>query len=189
MTEKELGAIAATAANRYARRCWWVDEEDLRQEAWVGMLKARPNWKPGDEWETASAAHRMSWEAAFYWKAAFFTVRAFVLRTSAPVSGASRQPKGLHREELDLNMESLEKLADEAVHTKRVTETARTELRQVFTTLAGGQLAASILIEEYTPGEVAVLREVPILNVYSATCKARRAIRRHDTLRQLWLEL
>lgn len=34
----EVAALCREEARRYARRCWWADEADLRQQAWTAAL-------------------------------------------------------------------------------------------------------------------------------------------------------
>ena len=42
----ELGSIVAATVSKYARKCWWIDADELRQTAWVAALEAHRRWDP-----------------------------------------------------------------------------------------------------------------------------------------------
>lgn len=62
------GSVARQVAGAYARRCPWVDREELEQEAWAAMLSALPGYDAargelgGYLYGTAQrAVHRHAW--------------------------------------------------------------------------------------------------------------------------------
>jgi DNA-directed RNA polymerase specialized sigma24 family protein len=81
------------AARRYARRVWWANEEDLKQEGWVAALEAAASWKP-----TGGAS--LKW---YVWTAIVRSMRNLLLRDSAPVKAGwhnLHKLKGLQRAEV-----------------------------------------------------------------------------------------
>lgn len=78
-------AVAGRAARWYKRRCWWAEEEDLRQEAWRACVQASRTFDP----------ERGTPEEAYLWYAAVYAVRLYVLRQSAPVSAAKNRAQEL----------------------------------------------------------------------------------------------
>lgn len=46
ISDQELAYLVDRLARRYARRCWWADEEDLRQVAWLSAIEARARFVP-----------------------------------------------------------------------------------------------------------------------------------------------
>jgi hypothetical protein len=73
--ESEIVEVVNAAVASYARRCWWADASDLRQEAWVAAMEARANWNPerGPIGPYAGVAVRRA-------------IAAYLIRESAPVS-------------------------------------------------------------------------------------------------------
>jgi hypothetical protein len=45
---QELGRIVDALTRRYARRCWWVSVEELRQVAWTHALEALDRYDPAE---------------------------------------------------------------------------------------------------------------------------------------------
>lgn len=96
ITDKVLQTAAAAVARRYARRVWWADESELRQEALVAAyeVRARGTYDP-----TCNIPLR-----AYVERACAYRLRAYLWRQSAPVSAPHRKLTslaGLHRAALD----------------------------------------------------------------------------------------
>lgn len=77
---KELAEVIRQVVSYYKARCWWVDEDDLRQEAWTSAVKAKRSWDPGEGLLAPYAATIVRRDVA-----------AYVLRASAPVSASWHQ--------------------------------------------------------------------------------------------------
>lgn len=73
---RRFDKLANRVAKRYARRCWWMPEEDLRQEAWIAALDALKSFDP----EYGTRLDGYVWCAMVRW------LRGFLWRNSAPVT-------------------------------------------------------------------------------------------------------
>jgi len=77
MDSTKLDRLARTAAWRYVGNRWWIDVDDLIQEAWKAGLEALPKIDPARGPDAAGA---------YVWRAMIMCVRKLVIRSSAPVS-------------------------------------------------------------------------------------------------------
>jgi len=84
---------AKTVAQRYKRRCWWISEEDLRQEAVLQQLDAYRRFDP-------SAGPPLE---GYLFRVAIYAARRVLLKASAPVSASHRLDVliGLYREPIE----------------------------------------------------------------------------------------
>lgn len=75
--QRTLAVIVNECVRYYARKCWWAEEEDLRQEAWIAAHEARKTWDParGKIAPYASTAIRRA-------------LGTFLIRASSPVSSS-----------------------------------------------------------------------------------------------------
>lgn len=90
--DHDMARAVDKVARRYARRCWWVDEDDLRQEAWLVAHKIRPKY---DAQRAPSGTVR-----PLVSRAASRALTRLLLFQSAPVSasdGKRYDLVGLHR--------------------------------------------------------------------------------------------
>lgn len=91
--EIDLARAVNSVVATYTKRCWWVDEADVRQEAWTAAFAAHAKWKPErgplDRYAYVTIRH---------------AVAAFVVRERAPVSASWHRRHnliGIGREELE----------------------------------------------------------------------------------------
>lgn len=167
----------------YKRKYWWADEKELRQEAWVAVLKAIPNWDPrfGDN---PNSMDRYLWNAANY------ALRPFVWKQLSILSAPSQELSNLfqHQHPQDANVELNAKPDDtgEALDTKHWEAEVGECLGEVFGRIQNGHLAAACLIREQKPSEVAIEFGVPVAQVYRANMLVKWAIARDYSLFQLW---
>lgn len=78
------------AARRYARRVWWANTDDLKQEGWIAALEATQSWNP-------NGGASLRW---YVWTAIVRSMRNHLLRESAPVKAGwhnLHKLKGLKR--------------------------------------------------------------------------------------------
>lgn len=80
ITRERLTTLAATAARRYARRCWWADVNDLRQTAELAGLEALRTYDP-----RVGAAPEQ-----YVWRAMVFAVARALWRDSTPATGGTK---------------------------------------------------------------------------------------------------
>lgn len=95
-----LKAVVEEAVKRYAKRCWWADRADMRQEAWMVACSAARTFKPA-RWAT-DPGNGLYWYA---WRAVVVQLRNYLWRESAPVTAPQRkldQLAGVQRAPLTL---------------------------------------------------------------------------------------
>lgn len=80
----EMQAVVDQVANSYARRCWWAELDDLKQEAWGAVLSAHKSWQP-----TRGPLR------PYIYRAAALALRRWTLNNSSPVSAPWRDVDGL----------------------------------------------------------------------------------------------
>lgn len=80
-----LGEVVSEVVSAYAKKCWWADVNDLRQEAWIAVMESRATWDPakGSIKPYASVAARRA-------------VGTFLVRASAPVSASWHERHALY---------------------------------------------------------------------------------------------
>jgi hypothetical protein len=75
--EADLARAVNSVVQTYVKRCFWVDESDLRQEAWTAAFVAHAHWRP---------------DRGPLERYAYVTIRhaiaAYVVRERAPVSAS-----------------------------------------------------------------------------------------------------
>lgn len=184
----DLEDVAARAARRYARRCWWAEEADLKQEALAAALVAQKTWD-------AQVGVPLT---AYAWRAAVLALRAYLWRNSAPVSESGHrlhELKGVHRQALDtqsvaeLEMEGpwVDELLDDERWRHRVRE-------QIHFVLEHEQqesevrMALSALLDDVHPRDVALTEEAPVGTVYRAVQRAKTALKNNMMLYDLLKE-
>ncbi len=164
-------AVAARVARRYAQRCWWADEGDLRQEAITAGLDAII---PG-QWDAAVGVPLQ----AYVWRACVLHVRAYLWRNSSPMSETHenlRGLKGVHRSNLDEGIVDQATRVDALLDSCRWIARAREQIEFVLSKAYGDKAAAvavRMLLEETPPRELAVEVGLPVARVYRITQRAR----------------
>lgn len=173
MTPKDrIIATAAKAARRYARKVWWADEDDLRQEAALAALQATREGGPYDP-ETGVPV------GAYVWRACVLHLRAYLWQQSAPVNETDHKLatlRGVHRLELNESLASADVDAYELLSEKEWTEEVRSQLDYLLNKRGAGKHLARVLLNEESPTHVAHEAGIPIDDLYILTKKTRRDI-------------
>lgn len=92
---RELRDVANRAAGRYARRVFWADIEDLRQEAFMAAIECATRW-----YDPQCGVPL----AGYAWRAAVLHLRKWCWRNSSPVSETDHNLallRGVHRTSLE----------------------------------------------------------------------------------------
>lgn len=84
--DQVLKAVVVEAVKRYSRRCWWADQEEMKQEAWLVALSASRTFK-AETWGDSHVAG-LYWYA---WRAVVIQLRNYLWRQSAPVHAPQRK--------------------------------------------------------------------------------------------------
>jgi hypothetical protein len=162
VTPKMIENIAATAANKYARRCRWADRRDLEQEALAAVYDARRRFDP--------ARGRPE---PFFWSAAVHAIRRWLWSFSAPVKQTSRTPAALSKAPLNPR----ERCPCSSPEERAI---ARQELCRAAKVLGDYPLGARVLVGEQQPAKVAKEARLRVDVVYAETGRARAALREID---------
>lgn len=159
----------------YHRLCRWLDIRDLIQEAEVAKLEAAQTYETGGPPPEAYNARAMA-----------FSVRRYVMKARAPVSGSSHenalQALGGTRA---CDLQALRSNAGDSGQYERHVDMARAAkiVHSVLNLLEDGQLAGEVLLHERKSAEVAKAYRVPVRTVYRAARAARVALAEQPTLR------
>lgn len=174
VTEEKLVSVAA---RRYARRSWWVDIEDLKQEGRVAVEEARRKFDHnyGTPWE------------AYCWRAILFAMKRFLWASSVPVSGGSHRPResyaNVRRADAveDDDFEVVDCAPDKALFDREWDARVRKRVMQL-----GGDTHGDIhlvLLEEVTARQLAARIKKDPKEVYARAAELRAAITQD---RPLW---
>jgi DNA-directed RNA polymerase specialized sigma24 family protein len=165
-------ATRAIVSN-YLRNRWWLEKQDLIQEAELAKLEATRYWKPGGAPLEAYQARVMANHLCYY----------VALRRS-PVYAPTNRIGALYEAQgcgvaAARNVPAPGQPAVECMDRAHMAEL----VRRALALMALGDLAAEVLLAERKPAEVAAARGVPVQKVYRATRDARRALREDEGLR------
>lgn len=157
-----IDEVANKVAKIYARRCWWADFEDLRQEAYVAALEASATY-------TAEKGEAKP----YLWKACACTLAKYLWRESSPVKGKggrTAQRAGLE----DAPIETCQETPEHSV--------AREEIRAELLRLIEKHYCKDVpmltgLLGGNAPEQVAEDCHVEIVRVYKATEKLHDRVR------------
>jgi DNA-directed RNA polymerase specialized sigma24 family protein len=152
---------------KYAARLWWVDRNDLEQEAALCVLENQHRWKEGKGRNRGSflgllvARHLIKYVARGHYANEISTVDPDSLQTSE-VDGADRSRCGIefHLDVARASREVRRLLADE------------------------DECAREVLLGEQKPSDVARSMGLDIRSVYRRTERARLALRGSHLLRE-----
>lgn len=138
--EKEIDRIASSIAGRYKKRCWWVEYEDIKQEACRIVCRAEQNYNPevGIEF------------GAYAFIACSRELTQYLYRNSAPVSAPNNKVKelaGLHRKRVN----PWEHVAGPKHYEDDLRARIRDRVMALAETIDNGEWAVAILLEG-TPG-------------------------------------
>ncbi len=94
--ESKMAEIASTVARRYRYRCWWTEQRDLEQQAWVGVLSAYHVVANAvyDRRRELPEDRRAAFPSIAY-HAAWAQVGRYVWRQASPVSAADHKVRNL----------------------------------------------------------------------------------------------
>jgi hypothetical protein len=178
---------AARVAHKYARRCWWSDPRELRQEATAAMLGAVPGFDP-------SKASRPGQAEAFFYRVGLRALHNFTWRSGSPLSETDHNLRllaGVTRAPVEeaAELPVLAPWADEIIANGAHLAELRAALAEVLGQLGEDEeLARAVLLRDGKPEDVAVLYGVERRRVYRATALARRFIMDDLQLYELWKE-
>jgi hypothetical protein len=182
-------------AARMARRVWWVDQEDLRQEAWLEVLGLkRLDWKKPARAEGYIRSVARARMGRFCW------------RESAPVTiskqhgSEKRTAEGLHRTSLSQSdaaaacvhrrTPELEAIENEAL---RAEKRLRAELRLRMAELARGSVSVDavlfVLLDGLEPKVAAQKARVPVQPVCKDATRVKREAVADQVIRNILFEL
>ena len=173
--------LPMVAAKKYKRRCWWVDVEDLTQEAWPTMLRAKMTFDPSTGVP----------EQAYLWRAVVIRLKNYVWSLSSPVSandGEKPNLAGVLHERLHPGMADRAPYGETLTIQRNFTSLIDSEVRHTIMRLDNGELAADMLISGYTLSEVCQRHNVARGAVLSALAQARKALAGNLYLQRLWRE-
>ncbi len=165
---------AQVVAARYHRRCWWTDEEDLRQQAILEQLKSAETFDP----------ERGIWQQ-YSWRVAVNGLRRYVLKQSAPVSAEHdlNVLKGLQRTDL-ASLADMVHSAGDAEHDRMLVQIR--ERVEFLVGKDGADFALGMLSEGWTAAEVAKQNGIRVRRVYATIAKVRKALEEDRVLYDMW---
>lgn len=165
-------------AKRYKRKCWWVDEADLRQEASLQQLRALPNFD-------SSRGRPL---VGYLWRVAVYAARNAVLKASAPVSASHDLSvlKGLQRAPITdtVPVPSFAVSAYSAYSAGQIREQVVRCLGQ-----QGAEFAFAVLVEGWGTAEIAQANGVSESDVLHVVRNTRGMLARDERLQQFWKEM
>lgn len=174
---------AQKVARKYKRKCWWVEVEDLEQEAIKAQLEAA---------RTFDVA-RGNWEQ-YSWRVAVLSIHEYVQAQSAPVTAGLRNGKPL-RNLTRAPVESIELAGDLGLaYGAQISSEKQAALAQVNERVEqlvgkdGAVFAYGMLVEGWHPSEVAKAHKMKVKDVYAATQAVRTALS-DRVLHDMWSQL
>lgn len=184
-SSEQLVKVATKVARRYARRCWWADEEDLRQEAMVAALEClkEGRWDP----EVGVPLN------AYAWRACVNHLRSYLWRQSSPVSETDHNLenlRGVHHIEIPEDgfqdrVEPVEVLLDQA----RWNHAVREQVLFVLGAVGVDRVVLRTLFDDDKPADVAEELGIPRNTLYRSLQRARTALRDNAMLYELMKEV
>ena len=197
---EEIERNAKVISRRYKRRCWWLEVEDVKQEAIGAQLQALSRFD----------ATRGTPIGGYLWGAALNAARRAVHKASAPVSHSHRTERllGLFRAPLtrpapdggdrhsagpenDVPIAELTTLGqcdayiDELVIAADIAGRVRARMVKLLGE-DGAEFALGALTDEWTPREIAAQSKTTPHVVYRAQQHAQAVLRGDEELFDLW---
>lgn len=176
----EIEKVSLRVARFYARRCWWADLDDLKQEARTTALlcAASPTYDPTRRF--SSYAEQAIRRKLGQW-----------LLHQAPVSaGFNNGSKLANMERAPVSDDIPAEVSDEHARTAWVAQVQKAILRALRTSLPTDTalIARDVLVGGAKPHVVARKHKIKIHAVYHALSEARTALWWDESLRRLHLE-
>jgi hypothetical protein len=188
---EDMTDVAEQVVRKYLRTYRWADQDDLMQQAWDTMLKARTTWD-------ASVGVALN---GYLQRAVHHALRAFIWKDISPAHVPLRHAGHKVFEHTRSNPDTLqedieckrhpatqahqptpvEQLVKDEWHTSILDEMLST-----FENDKEGHLARPVLMGEKRPAEVAKTNGVAVKVVYQATRRVKHALSNNYTLYQLW---
>lgn len=194
---EEAELIVRTVVRRYHAHCWWRDEEEMLQDAYLAVEEAR-NWydpQVGVPWEAyakkavAFALKRKLWGASF---AAYVPERH---QREAAKTGAGRGVSLVRwddggEEPVARAPKSLQALFDppSLLERRRWKQRVAVKVMEALVPEMGeaAALVIPVLTGEESAGAVALRLCLPKRRIHKLTCRARFILRGSRELRELW---
>lgn len=174
---------ARIAAYAVARVCRWTPVEDLVQSAYVGTLEALPRWDP-----SKATAEKWLFYAALYAArtAANRDRPAHALRLRVSISAVfsktfvqAPMPKDVPDQSAVWGSLAVYEDAEWRFR-------ARRRIHEVLSRDADTKKVAPVLLGEIKPAALARALGVDVSEIYSAEKRARRALKKDQTLKSIW---
>ena len=175
------GAIR-DAVGLFRKRYPWADAEDMKQEAWVEVVRTAGK----NQFDPARGDLR-----AYFYSIAKYALLPFVWRQRAVLSASRSELAKLFEVKvasLDLLYEMSADVPDPATEIDAAgwLGDVRDRLAKIFSGIDGGDIAEACIVHDQKAHTVAAAFGVPVADVYSVTRKARRAVSRDCELFSLW---
>lgn len=207
MSADNLRKVVEASARKYARKCWWADEEDLRQQAWLIVLDAKARFERNFDPAKAQGSALES----YCWRAAVIQLGIYLMKQSSPVS-ASESKDLAHLVQVSLDAPehgrgddgssggytqhivhkahgTQEARADEELHHARWEAIVRSRMREICPPGdAGLALGLEALLAEERSGEVARQRDIDPNVVYTAKTKVKQMLANDPVIQRLHKE-
>lgn len=176
--------IALRVAKRYARRCWWAEEDDLRQEAREAAARAMLKWdsRVGVPFQ------------AYAWCSCARAVQNLLWRQSSPVSapknklpelaGIWRAPNDAVLKEYATPVPAPDQQLESALYAEAVREQVQFVLEDEDPIVVGW--AMRVLLGEEPMIEVAETEGVRLHDLRIAMKRVRGVLREDARLFELW---
>lgn len=170
LNDQEAQKLVSTAARRYARACWWADQDDLMQEGHAAIASARKDYDP-----SVGVAPEQ-----YFWRAVVFAMKRALWSMSTPVTGGSHRPResyaGLTRTALDgFDAPTASPPADVALDDARWRKRVRDRLLRLSWSVLEDGRTHRVLLGEATPERMAEARREKVGVVYGRAAKLRSA--------------
>jgi DNA-directed RNA polymerase specialized sigma24 family protein len=158
---------------RASRKYWWADLRDLNSEAWVAALAAADRY-------TEKAGHAAPW--TWVSRNVRWELTAWVTATTSPVHQRSHarftkvRTFSLDTPEAEVILASEAEPPDQALADAQARAAIQRVVAGVIKQVDPDGLAAPVLLDGAAPAEVAAARGVPVLSVYRAAARVKRAL-------------
>ena len=153
-----MGAIDVVV-DRFARKCWWADKDDLYQEAALVEIQVTAKGYPSDSYLQKCVAKRLSsvlWEMSS--------------PVSAPKDRRREKLSGLHRAAMPETLYSSEFDVEDHVLLKRALERVENRMPHLF------DVASQVLMGE-RPRDIEGASGVSRRFIYDAVARVRKALK------------
>lgn len=160
----------------YRRRVWWVEREDIEQEARLAVLAAAPYF------DQRVGVPR----SAYLRTAARRAVGRSVWAMSSPVKAAYGKARGLHRAPLNDNIKDERSAPDEAVDREMWRARVLARLHEIASADPVVAIGLEVLMLEVAPREYAARSGLSRAEVYACTVEARHTAGNDPELFALW---